>query len=662
MRPRTTISSRVVFAGLAAAVVFAGLVPAAHLPAALAQQARPAAPAATPPAAPPSAQPSRPAAATPATCFSATEPAAIVAGCDVVLANRSAHTADQIGVALQRRGATRAGLGQVTEAIADFREMVRTSYKPHEAHASIASLQVRDRRLTEAEASYREALRINPSYGLAHNGIGHTLIGLGRAAEAVGHFNQALATADSDANAHFGKGLALYETRDLDGSIRSLGDALRLNPRMLLALSQRAQALADKGDSAGALKDADTAVSIAEGDDRVRALTQRGRLRTAAKSSDGAVADCTEATALADRINTRDAQARAAAHGCLAFAHQDRGALVEAQRSFDLALQWGGEDTSAFAGRGYVLLQRGRFDEALADFNAALRINPRSQGALRFLGLTYADKGDTAKALEIFGRAIEADAKDPWPLMLRAIVVAKGGDRARALKDVEEAFRLTGQQSSDVHLVRGAVHYFVQDFTAARTDFENATRLNADNAQTYRLLGRLQIRTGRLDEAARNLDTAGRLLPGDAGVIMNRGFLAHARRDYAAAVREITQSLAINDAHAEGFAVRGQAQEALGRQELAIADYRAAETKLATDPDGRQALALARERLAALTRPPAATTVEPRPSTPPGASRPPAETAVTPRPSTYCRVVEGLFVHSRKYTGVNFDLGCGTGS
>lgn len=655
MRARSTVTSRTVLAGLVAAVLLVGLGPAA-----VAQQARPATPAAAAPV-----QPPRPPTATAASCFSATESAAIVAGCDAVLANRAAHTADQIGVALQRRGAARAGLGQVIEAIADFRQMVQANYKPHEAHASIGSLHVREGRLAEAETSYREALRLNPSYGLAHNGIGHTLIALGRAAEAVGHFNQAIATADNDANAHFGKGLALFETRDLDGSIRSLGDALRLNPRQLLALSQRAQAHADKGDLPSALKDADAAVAIAEGDERVRVLTQRGRLRSAAKANDGAITDCIEATALADRINTRDVQARAAAHGCLAFAHQNRGALVEAEQSFDRALQWAGEDASAFAGRGYVRLQRGRFDEAVADFTASLKINPRSQDSLRFLGLAYADKGDAPKALETFARAIAADAKDPWPLMLRGITYAKIGDRARALRDVEDAFRLTGQQSSDAHLVRGAVHNYVQDFAAARTDFDNAIRLNPDNAQAFRLLGRLNTRTGRLDEAGRALETAGRLLPDDAGVIMNRGLLAYARRDYATAVSEITKSLAINAAHAEGFAVRGQAHEALGRQDLAIADYRTAETKLATDTDGRQALAQARERLAALTRVPSVTPREDRPAvpTPPNttAGRPPAETTDAPRPSTYCRVVEGLFVHSRKYTGVNFDLGCGTG-
>ncbi len=108
-----------------------------------------------------------------AACFSAIEPAGVAAGCDVVLrAARGTYTAEQTGLALQRRGGARAALGQIDEAIADFRQMAAAGYKVHEAHASIGSLEFRRQRLREAETSYREALRVNPSYALALIGLG----------------------------------------------------------------------------------------------------------------------------------------------------------------------------------------------------------------------------------------------------------------------------------------------------------------------------------------------------------------------------------------------------------------------------------------------------------------------------------------------------------
>jgi len=606
----------------------------------------------------------RPATGTGTACFSATDPATIVSNCDAFLSgDRRGASADQVGLALQRRGGARAALGQLDQAIGDFRQMVTAGYKVHEAQVSIGSLEFRRQRLNEAETAYRAALRINPSYGLAHVGLGHTLIALGKPAEAVGHFDSALATSDTDTGAHVGKGMALAASGDLDGAIRSFDAALRINPRLLSALYQRAQAHSDKGDTAKALADADAVIAIATGEERVRALIYRGRLRNNAKAYDGSIADCSTADTEATRLSIRDGSLRAAAHVCLGLARQSKGELREAQQSYDRALSWDRNDIAALSGRGYVLLQRGQYDGAVADFSAALRINPRAQDPLRFLGLAYSDKGDRAKATEAFARAIAADPGDPWPLMIRAIASARDGQRDSAQADVSRALAITGTQSSDAILVRGAVSYFLGDFDSARSDLQTSLRLNQDNGQAHRMQARLLIREGRLDEAQRSQDAAARLLPRDATVQLQQGLIALARKDYGRAVRELTESLEINDAHAEGFAARGQAHEGQGLTAAAMADYRIALTKLALDDDARAAVSTARTRLAALTNgasvssaasPPSGATDASGTGPPPTAPPPSGQTDA----SLYCRLVEGVFVRSRKYTGVEFDVGC----
>jgi tetratricopeptide (TPR) repeat protein len=232
------------------------------------------------------------------------------------------------------------------------------------------------------------------------------------------------------------------------------------------------------------------------------------------------------------------------------------------------------------------------------------------------------------------------------------------------------------------------VHYFLEDLEKARIDVDTSIRLNADNGQAHRMLARILIRNGRLDEAQRALDTSARFLPNDATVVLQRGLLAMARRDFAAAQRELTRSLEINDAFAEAYSARGQALEGQGLMAAALADYRAAETKLAIDPDGRRAKALARERLAALTgaaqRAPAgggpsgpqqgAVSSPSQPSSrvaqrgedagPSGQSAEagPSGDRKAGEGSLYCRLVEGVFVHSRRYTGVEFDVGCRAGN
>ncbi|MGE3065801.1 MAG: tetratricopeptide repeat protein [Hyphomicrobiaceae bacterium] len=595
-----------------------------------------------------------------AACFAATDPAAIIAGCDAFLsAGRSGATADQTGLALQRRGGARAALGRIEQAISDFREMASSGFKVHEAQVSIGSLEFRRQRLNAAEAAYREALKVNPSYALAHVGLGHTLIALNKPAEAVGHFDRALATSETDTGAHLGKGTALAATGDFDGAIRSFDAALKLDPRLLSALYQRAQANHDKGDTVKALVDADAAVAIARGEEHVRALIYRGRLRNNAKLYDGTIADCTAAGTEATQLRISDGALRAAAEVCLGLAQQSKGQLRDAALSYDRALQWDRNDVSALSGRGYVRFERGQYDSAISDFSAALKIDPRSQDALRFIGLAYSDKGDRAKADEAFARAISIDPKDPWPHMIRAISSARDGERDRAFADVAQALAITGQQSSDVVLVRGAVNYFLGDLEKARADLDASIRLNPNNGQAHRMLARLFIRQGRLDDAQRSQTEAARLLPRDATLLLQQGLIAVARKDYGNAVRDLTDSLEINDAHAEGFAARGQAHEGQGLNAAAISDYRNALAKLALDVDARAAVDVARRRLAALTTPAGG---PPAPSDRPGEpSRPaaPALPATGPADaSLYCRLAEGVFGRSRKYTGVEFETGC----
>lgn len=587
-------------------------------------------------------------------CFGATDARQITQGCDVVLGGgRGGLTNDQTGLALQRRGAARAQLERVDEAIADFRQMAQLGYRVHEAQASIGGLEFRRQNLAAAEQGYRDALKANPSYALALAGLGHTLIALGRASEAVGQFDRAITSGDTEAGTHLGRGSALLATGDPDSAIRSFGEAIRIAPNLAAARYQRAQALSDRGNTAQALADIDHVLSRETGLERVRALAIRGRLRNAAKAHEGAAADCGTALADADRLSIRDASLRAAAHICIALARQGRGELAQAKDSYDAALRLEPRDITALAGRGYISLQRGLYDEAIADFEAVLRIDARSEDALRFLGLALADKGDLAKAEDAIRRATEANPRDPWPIMIRAVSLAKAGVRERALADVERAQALVGQATSDTHLVRGAVHYFLEDLERSRAELETSVRLNGENAQAHRLMARIHLRQGRIELARQELATAERGLPGDATIALTRAQIAVSQRDFATALREAGLSLSLNAAHAEPYAARGQAHEGAGQSSEAAADYEVALTRLATDPDGQRAQRLARERLAALrsvsTSRPATASVPTSPSRP--ADRP-AQTSI------YCQAFEGVFVHSRRYTGVEFDVGC----
>lgn len=595
-------------------------------------------------------------------CFESADNGAIVAACTSLIAGGRNWTPDQFGLALQRRAQALANLGRLDDALGDLQEQVRRAYNPHRAHAAIGSIRYRQSRLDLAEASFRQALALNPSYADALSGLGQTLLALGRGGEAVASFQKALETLPRDPTVRTGLAQALAASGNRQEAIASLTEALRLDPQYRPALYLRAQFMVDAGQAASAQRDADALVAGSVGEERIRALTFRGRLRNTTRGYGAAVADCSEAAQLAEQLDVRDRALRAGPYVCRGLARSNDGDLKLAQSDYDQALRWVPDDGAVFAGRGYVAYLQGLSDQAIADLETALRLSPGSQDALRYLGLAYADKGELQKGLAAFERAITADPTDPWPLMLRATALAKAGDRASAIRDANEALRLAGTQDSDAHLARGAVDYFLDDLASAKRHMEDAIRLNSDNGQAYLSLSRLLLRQDRLDEAARALAAAQRIVPRDSALMHNRGLLALARRDYAGVVREISASLAINSAQSEGFVVRGQALEAQGLRDQAIADYRAAGTKLALDADGRRAQTIARTRLAVLVPtspsgiPPSGRSDTPAPA---GGERPPLPAnrtdsakatphGVAGQQSFFCRVIDGAFDHTRR--------------
>ncbi|MDX2159266.1 MAG: tetratricopeptide repeat protein [Hyphomicrobiaceae bacterium] len=601
-------------------------------------------------------------------------PSAVIVACNALLGALRGNTPEQIGAGLRRRAEALAALGRLDEAVNDLQEMIRRGQNAAQGHALIGGYRSRQGRQGDAETSYREAIRLDAGHVLARIGLGQVLMSLGRNREAAAELRQATTLAPNDPVGHLGLGIALHAAGDLDGSLASLDASIRLSPQYVAALLQRAQARLEKGNIPGALADADAAVPLTQGEERVRSLIDRGRIRQAAQNSDGAATDCIEAERLSGQLAPQDARLTAAAAVCAGIAHVSRGELQAAGEDYERALKANPSDVAAHNGLGYVAFQRGRYEEAAARFEAALKVQPQSLEALRFLGLTHSEAGVLDKALAAFERAITADAKDPWPLMLRATALARAGERERALRDADAAIRIAGAQASNAWLARGGANYYLDDLDAARRDIDQSLRLTPTNGQAHLTLGRLLIRQGRLDEAGRSLEAAQRTIPQEPSLALNRGLLALARHDYQSAVREIGSSLAVNDAHAEAFSARGQAYEGLGRQELAITDYRTSLTRLAIDGDGRRAQALARERLAALE---AARITAATPAASGGAQEAGGQGGASsgnrqsddrrrvagggqpPQDTTFlCRFIEGVLVHSRKYSGVELEVGC----
>ncbi|KAG7217641.1 hypothetical protein INR49_021329 [Caranx melampygus] len=105
------------------------------------------------------------------------------------------------------------------------------------------------------------------------------------------------------------RGVSAAEAGDLQAALQLFSQAIQILPQRASAYNNRAQALRLQGDTAGALKDLDQAVSLSRGCGRTacQALVQRGLLRRLACQDDGAREDFEKAAALGSEFARQQA-------------------------------------------------------------------------------------------------------------------------------------------------------------------------------------------------------------------------------------------------------------------------------------------------------------------------------------------------------------------
>jgi tetratricopeptide (TPR) repeat protein len=166
--------------------------------------------------------------------------------------NDTAHI--NLGVALEKSG-------RKTEAITEYRTVIKLLPGRVEAHNNLANLLDDSGHPLEAIAEYQEALRLNPKHVAAHNNYGTLLVELGRYDEAAKQYAAATEADPTDWHApHLMGKCLLKQGRDAE-AIPYFRKALQLAPNELHVLTFLAQVLAS--DENPKVRDGNAAFALA---------------------------------------------------------------------------------------------------------------------------------------------------------------------------------------------------------------------------------------------------------------------------------------------------------------------------------------------------------------------------------------------------------------
>jgi serine/threonine protein kinase/Flp pilus assembly protein TadD len=241
-----------------------------------------------------------------------------------------------------------------------------------------------------------------------------------------------------------------------------------------------------------------------------------------------------------------------------AYAYLEIGDLDKSIADYSEAARLDPNDFTAYAWRAYLRSLQGDFDNAIADCNTAIRIDSKLQnGSIHtWRGLFYMSKGDVDRAIADYDKAVELVPDYTFTYCCRALARVQGGQVEDALRDLSRTDEIHPRDFIDLHVVS----WFLAtcpDPRLRRPDralelAEEAMKLRPKTGFVWVALGVAQYRVGNLDAALAALERTAQLqsrfLIDTAGwffLAMVHEKLGHdkeARSAYDHAVRQMEQA------------------------------------------------------------------------------------------------------------------------
>ena len=381
---------------------------------------------------------------------------------------------------------------------------------------------------------------------------------------------------------------ALIQTQKFGDAVKTLNEAIKLDPESAEAFFQRAGILADAGRDQLAANDYTKAIEL--NPDEVRYHNMRGLFLLTRKQHELALTDFTAAITIDPKYvqawNNR---------GLVRLA---QGEYQKAIDDFNKAVEVDPQYADGFNNRGFAWYQAGVDDRALADFDYTIELKPEYVNAWNNRGMLHMRMQKYRDAVEDFSKAIaqeennvkhyrnrlaaylqlgmqdrsDADAErvawltdltrlnlavsqepqKPDGYIQRASHLARDGRHEIALANFDQAVKIA--PDSIKPLVSRASYWLEQgELNKAIADAASALMLGYDQ-QAHSIRGEAFLKLGKFDEAIDDFTEARRLDSSVAQAYFKRAVQRNERGDAQGAAADVEQARRIDPAVVEDSA------------------------------------------------------------------------------------------------------------
>ncbi|WP_063748502.1 tetratricopeptide repeat protein [Fischerella sp. PCC 9605] len=358
------------------------------------------------------------------------------------------------------------------------------------------------------------------------------------------------------------KGATYYKMKRYDEALKSLNQAIKLNPALNCAIELRGHVFAHKKRYSDAVKCFDRLIKLEP--DRPRPVAQRGYVYQLMERYDQALADFNRAIELDPNYTWAKTQR---GYNYLLMQRYD-----EVVQDMICILEVEPEQIGALALRGaaYHLLER--YGEAIADFNRVLKYEPDNIQVRALRGAAHYLLGHYTEALPDFNHILELEPDHIQAIALRGVIYQLIEHYMEAVQDFDRVLRLDPTYKW-AFVQRGETYRQMECYAEAVEDFDCAIALDANDVWTIASRGETYQLMGRNKQALKDFDRALELDPNYARALVKRGEIYQSMKLYEEAIKDFDRALEIDSNCTRVITNRAQTYQLMGHYDQAIKDF-----------------------------------------------------------------------------------------
>jgi tetratricopeptide (TPR) repeat protein len=386
-------------------------------------------------------------------------------------------------------------------------------------------------RIDDAISKYRRVIEVAPSLASAYVNLGALYFKQGKVAEAYDTFVRGAAAAPADRTLLSNAAAAAQQLGKSADALKYVDEAIAKTPRDAALYSLRATILRSLNRNDDALAAITQATQLAPGDAKYQ--FSLGNTLVAAARKDDAIAAYRKAADL-DHTFLR-------AYFNLGAVLFEAGRYDEALDAYRMALAPIDQafanhqpvetvNARAYTNLGAIYLKQQKWAEAIDAYQKAASLDD-STTAHYNLGFLFFTTGKTDRAQQEYRKALAGDASLPLAYLHLGTIAFKSAKYDDAIKLLRDGLPYFDADSKRTALkMLGRAQLILGHRADARTSLEEALKLDANDAESLLLLGRIARHEQRLDDAKSLLQRA----PQSTIVVLERALIARDAGDLAA--------------------------------------------------------------------------------------------------------------------------------